>query len=264
MRRSNARGRSRSSRARRRRLRSRRRERRGRARRRRPRASDGRGRSRSRATCRARASARRRRAPKRVQLLGREHAATTRLAARDALELAQLLEAGRCARSSPSRCRAGSPRVRMRSAGRKPSPRSASVVGQAQIVAPDEARRSSSAPSACVACTTVVRSREAAGPREQLDRAAAVLGEALLDLPRLLVGVDVERKPLGAGVARRSPRASRQGTRARSGGRRRRACPASRSASTCSRILRDRLLAEAGETAARVRDVEEHELDARR
>ena len=50
----------------------------------------------------------------------------------------------------------GMPRVRTRSAGRKPSPRSASVVGQAQIVAPCDATRSSSAPSAWVACTTVV------------------------------------------------------------------------------------------------------------
>ena len=88
----------------------------------------------------------------------------------------------------------GMPRVRTRSAGRNPSPRSASVVGQAQIVAPWDATRSSSAPSACVACTTVVRSVEAAGPREQLDRPAPVLGEALLDLLRLLVGVDVQRE----------------------------------------------------------------------
>ena len=43
---------------------------------------------------------------------------------------------------------------------------------------------------------------EAARALEQLDRAAAVLGDALLDLPRLLVGVDVERESLGLGVAR--------------------------------------------------------------
>jgi hypothetical protein len=34
---------------------------------------------------------------------------------------------------------------------------------------------------------------EAAGALEQLDRPAAVLGETLLDLPRLLVSVDVQR-----------------------------------------------------------------------
>ena len=69
--------------------------------------------------------------------------------------------------------------------------------GAAQIVAPDEARRSSSAPSAWVACTTVVL-RLAAGAGEQLDRSAAVLGEALLDLLRLLVGVDVQREVVSA------------------------------------------------------------------
>ena len=50
------------------------------------------------------------------------------------------------------------PRVQTRSTGRKPSPRFASVVGHAQMRAPACASRSSSAPSACVACTTVVRS----------------------------------------------------------------------------------------------------------
>ena len=35
---------------------------------------------------------------------------------------------------------------------------------------------------------------EAAARVEQLDRAQAVLGEALLDLARLLVGVDVQRQ----------------------------------------------------------------------
>ena len=42
---------------------------------------------------------------------------------------------------------------------------------------------------------------EAAGPGEQLDRPHAVLGEALLDLARLLVGVHVQRQALGRGVA---------------------------------------------------------------
>ena len=49
------------------------------------------------------------------------------------------------------------PRWRSRSTGRKPSPRFASVVGQAQTRAPAWPSRSSSRPSACVACTTVVR-----------------------------------------------------------------------------------------------------------
>src|SRR5438045_2113555 len=49
-------------------------------------------------------------------------------------------------------------RLHTRSTGRKPSPRFDSVVGHAQTRAPACAIRSSSAPSACVACTTVVRS----------------------------------------------------------------------------------------------------------
>src|SRR4029077_16514250 len=37
---------------------------------------------------------------------------------------------------------------------------------------------------------------EATARVEQLDGAEVVLGEALLDLPRLLVGVDVQRQPV--------------------------------------------------------------------
>ena len=95
----------------------------------------------------------------------------------------------------------GMPRCSIRAAGRNPSARSASVVGHAQTVAPVSASRSSSAPSACVAWTTVVWVAEAAGTGEQLDRPAAVLGQALLDLARLLARVDVERQPLGRRVA---------------------------------------------------------------
>jgi hypothetical protein len=41
---------------------------------------------------------------------------------------------------------------------------------------------------------------EAAGLREQLDRPEAVLGDALLDLARLLAGVYVQRKTLARSV----------------------------------------------------------------
>ncbi len=88
----------------------------------------------------------------------------------------------------------GIARVRIRSAGRNPSPRSASVVGHAQIVEPCDARRSSSAPSAWVRVDDRRSLGQAARPCEELDRTAAVLGEALLDLLRLLVGVDVQRQ----------------------------------------------------------------------
>ena len=83
---------------------------------------------------------------------------------------------------------------------RKPSPRSDSVVGQAQMRAPAPARRSSSSSLACVAWMIVVASRQAARVGEELDRAAAVLLEALLDLAWLLVGVDVQRQLLARGV----------------------------------------------------------------
>ena len=49
-------------------------------------------------------------------------------------------------------------------------------------------------------CTTVVRAAEEAGAVQQLDRRAAVLGAALLELARLLVGVDVADQPVGVGV----------------------------------------------------------------
>ena len=42
---------------------------------------------------------------------------------------------------------------------------------------------------------------EAAGALQELDRPAAVLGETLLDLPGLLVGMDVHGKPFGLRVA---------------------------------------------------------------
>ena len=68
---------------------------------------------------------------------------------------------GRCECWSPSRCRARSRARRGVAQGAKPSPRSASVVGQRQTRAPASAIRSSSRSSACVAWTTVVR-----GPRQ--------------------------------------------------------------------------------------------------
>ena len=64
----------------------------------------------------------------------------------------------------------GMPRCSIRAAGRKPSARSASVVGHAQTVVPLSASRSSSAPSACVAWTTVT-----CGPRQPV-RASSSIG----------------------------------------------------------------------------------------
>ena len=88
-------------------------------------------------------------------------------------------------------------RCSIRAAGRNPSARSASVVGQAQTVVPLSREQ--------VELGTVRMRRvhdgdvgpEAAGALEELDRPAAVLREALLDLPGLLVGVDVQREAFG-------------------------------------------------------------------
>ena len=126
------------------------------------------------------------------------------------------------------RCR----RARPGGSRRRGSPRSS---GSADARAGAARAGRARAPSACVACTTVVR-----GPRqpvavEQLDRAQAVLGEALLDLARLLVGVDVQRQARAPPRSGRSRAASRPGRRGRSGGRRRRAMPVARGAPRAAR-----------------------------
>ena len=92
------------------------------------------------------------------QRLGRDDVAAARSGAARSPRARAAPRAGRCGRSSPSRCRSRCRACSTRSTGRKPSPRFASVVGHAQIRAPARASRSSSAPSACVAWTTVVRS----------------------------------------------------------------------------------------------------------
>ena len=52
----------------------------------------------------------------------------------------------------------------------------------------------------CVDDRGAIRQAPRAG--EQLDRAAPMLGQAFLDLPRLLVGVNVEDEALAIGIAR--------------------------------------------------------------
>ena len=151
----------------------------------------------------------------------------------------------------------GIPRVRTRSAGRKPSPRSASVVGQTQIVAPTTREdRVGTVGVGRVHDGRVLR--QAAGAGEQLDRSAAVLGEALLDLLRLLVGMDVQRKivlrrvaaDLLEPVGRAGP--NRVGCDADGD-------PGGPQLLDLLEILGHGGLSEAGETAARVGDVEEDE-----
>ncbi len=102
---------------------------------------------------------------------------------------------------------------------------------------------------------------EAAAVREQLDRPHAVLGDALLDLTRLLVGVHVQRQAFSGCVAAELlepvARARAHGVGGDADARAGRA-----QLLDSAQILRDRVLAEAIEPAARVRDVEQHELDA--
>ena len=153
----------------------------------------------------------------------------------------------------------GMPRWRMRATGTKPSARSASVVGQTQIRAPASRSRSSSRPSAWVAWTTVVRS-EAPLARQQLDRAEAVLEQALVDLARLLVSVDVQRQTLLGGVA---AELAQRGRRACADGVRSDADRDALGAELLERaeVLRHRLLAKPRGAAAEVRGVEADECD---
>ena len=103
---------------------------------------------------------------------------------------------------------------------------------------------------------------EAAAGVEQLDRPQPVLGETLLDLARLLVGVDVQRQLVLGGVAPEllEPVA---GTRTDGVGGDTDPDPAAPQLLELAEILGHRLLAEAVDPAARVRDVEQDELDSR-
>ena len=159
-----------------------------------------------------------------VELVGREHAPAPGLTSRDALELAELLERV----DAHVRVRADADRdaASADALGRKEA---VAEVGLGRRARADRRRRSGEEIE--LGAVRVRRMddrralREAAGAGEQLDRAAAVLGEALLDLFRLLVGVDVQRELVSRPHSGRSPRASRPGRRARSGGRARRERP---------------------------------------
>ena len=153
-----------------------------------------------------------------------------------------------------------SSRWQTRATGRKPSPRLASVVGHAQMREPASRRRSSSCPSACVACTTVER-----GPRQPV-RASSSIGRtpcsahALLDLARLLVGVHVQRQLVLGGVAtellERVGRARPDGVGGDPD-----ADPVRAQLLELRQVLRHRGLAEARAAAAQVTRVEADECD---
>ena len=156
----------------------------------------------------------------------------------------------------------GISRARTAPTGRKPSPRSASVVGHAQMRAP-----------ACgdVVELRVVRVRgmddrrawrQAARVRQQLDRAAVVLLEALQDLAWLLVGMNVERQALGGRVA---SDLLQPVARARAHGVGGDADRDSRRPEGLDivQVGRNRRLAHPLEATPFVRDVKEHDLDPR-
>src|SRR4051794_23906666 len=105
------------------------------------------------------------------------------------------------------------------------------------------------------------RSETTAGV-EQLDRSQAVLGEALLDLARLLVGVGVQRQVVLGGVTAEllEPVAW---TGADGVGSDADADPIGSQLFELTQVRGHRLLAEALDPSARVRDVKEDELDLR-
>ncbi len=98
--------------------------------------------------------------------------------------------------------------------------------------------------------------------REQFQRAQPMLGEALLDLARLLARVRVERKWGGGGVA---PDLFEPVARTRADGVRREPHTKPRCGQSLDvgEVGRRRLLAEAWKASATVRRVEQHEFDTR-
>ena len=139
-------------------------------------------------------------APKQSKPVRGEDAARPGLAAGDALELAQLLErvdadvrVGADAERDPAVLDAGGREEAVGEVGlgrRAGADRRAALLEQIQL----------GAVGVCGVHDGDVRP-EATGAIEQLDRPAAVLCEALLDLARLLVGVNVQRQLLGERVA---------------------------------------------------------------
>ena len=221
-----------------------------------PRAQDVRGRSRRRANSRPSASAPRLGAEP-VELLGRED--PRRPVCRRAMPSSSRSSSNGSIRTFESLpMQSGIPRARIRSAGRKPSPRSASVVGHAQMVAPVEARRSSSVrrrasrglpSSACRGsrCGRAARSDDSHArrgiPRSPSAARPRARGEAAALPPR----------------SARSRRATRRGTRARSGGERHAA--AARSSSTWRRYASTDSWRNRGGRRGRTQRAE-HDLDA--
>ncbi len=134
------------------------------------------------------------------ELVGREHAAAALLPPRDALELAELLEridadvrvgadAERDAAMADTHD-GEEPVSEIRLGGRAGADTRPAVAEQVELDAVGVCRVDDGRPLA-----------EAPRRREELDRPQSVLGEALLDLARLLVRVDVEHEAIRLRVA---------------------------------------------------------------
>ena len=194
--------------------------------------------------------------PERVRV---EHAAPAVLPPCDALELAELLEGV-------------DPNVRVAAdAERDPAVEHADrrdeAVAQVGLGRRAGADRRAAVPQQVelravgVRCVDDRRQRpQAARVGEQLDRALAVLCEALLDLARLLAGVDMQDEPLGGCVAAELDepvaRARADGVGGEPDGDTAPAEPLD-----LLEIRRDRRLSHALEPATRIGDVEAHERD---
>ena len=199
--------------------------------------------------------------PEAEELLGREDPATAGLAPRDPLELAELLEGIDA-------------HIRVRPDAER-DPAGPNPLGWQEAIAEICFRRRAgtdrgSRGSEEIELGAVGMGRmndrrsgtETAGARQELDRSQPVLGDAFLDLLRLLVCVHVQRKSVALGIAsdllqpvrRTRPDGVRSETDA--------------DASLSERldlgqIGTDRLLSKAGETTACVCHVQHDELDSR-
>ena len=168
--------------------------------------------------------------------------------------------ADRSARSSRSRCRAGSPRCSTRATGRKPSPRFASVVGHAQIREPGGGQQVELVAVGMgrvhdrrAGCQTALRGRAA---RSAADRARPGIPRSRAPARRRGCGA-------GARARRRSGRAlqRRAGQARTEWGARPTRIPVLASVSSSRRYVGDRVLAEPRRAAAQVAGVEADERD---
>ena len=193
------------------------------------------------------------------QRLGGDDVAAARLAPRDPLELAQLLEridADVGVRADADPDAAGAHALDRQEAV-------AEVRLRRQACTDTRAGTGEQVELGAVGVRRVHDGRalaEAAGPIEQLDRPDAVLGEALLDLARLFVRVHVQRQPLCGRVAADLLEPV-LGTRAHGVGGDSDGNPAAAQVLDLTQVLRDRLLPETRQASASVRGEQDDDAD---